>query len=279
MIVVGVDGMRPGVLAAEWAAREAVLRGLPLNVVNVVPAWCLLGDLTGAIAGVGAWMRNGGEAALAEAAAAARRAAEKAAVETSLLGGDPRHELIELSKEADLLVVGDSGMGSLRGLLIGSVALGVAGHAYCDVVVVRGSATTSQAEVVVGVDGSDAQAGVLDFAFREAAARDAALRAVLAWNWRDVLGAGTLGDEPEDGRRALAEAMAGRRELFPDVRVSMEVVEGHPVDVLRQAAAQAELLVVGSRGHGALAGMVLGSVSQALLHVAPCPLAVVRTRR
>lgn len=64
-----------------------------------------------------------------------------------------------------------------------------------------------------------------------------------------------VGDEPEDSRRAMAKAMAGRRELFP-----------------------AEVPVVGSRGHGALAGMVLGPVSQAVPHVVPCPVAVVRTR-
>ncbi|WP_062436696.1 universal stress protein [Herbidospora daliensis] len=276
MIVVGVDGLRPGVLAVEWAAEEAVIRGIPLQIVSVVPAWCLRSDLTGAIAQVGAWMSMGGEAALTEAATAARRVAEKVTVETSLLGGDPRQKLIEISGEADLLVVGDSGMGALRGILIGSVALGVAGHAGCDVVVVRASATTPLPEMVVGVDGSAAQSAVLDFAFREAAARNAGLRAVLAWNWRDVVG---TGEPEEDGRRALAEALAGRRELFPDVQVSTEVVEGHPVDVLRHAADRAGLLVVGSRGHGALAGMVLGSVSQALLHVAPCPVAVVRTGR
>ncbi|NAS26999.1 universal stress protein [Herbidospora sp. NEAU-GS84] len=272
MIVVGVDGLRPGVLAVEWAAREAVVRAVPLRLVNVVPAWCLHDGPTGAVADIGAWMRNGGKSALAEAAAAARRVVGTVAVETSLLGGDPRRELIEVSEDADLLVVGDSGMGALRGLLVGSVALGVAGHAHCDVVVVRASAAGPRPEVVVGVDGSAAQTAVLDFAFREAAVRDAELRAVTAWNWRDPLGG------PEASERALAEALAGRREIFPDVRVRTEVVEGSPVDVLRHAAAQAGLLVVGSRGRGVLAGMVLGSVSQALLHVAPCPLVVVRGR-
>ncbi|TKK81172.1 universal stress protein [Herbidospora galbida] len=273
MIVVGVDGLRPGLLAVEWAAREAVVREVPLRLVSVVPAWCLEDGPTGAIAEIGAWMRKGGETALLEAAAAAMRAAGKVAVETALVGGDPRQELIEASAEADLLVVGDSGMGTLRGLLIGSVALGVAGHAHCDVVVVRASAAAPDAEVVVGVDGSAAQADVLDFAFREAAARGADLRAVLAWSWRDLLGGG-----PEASRQALAKALAEGRERHPDVHPSMEIVEGSPVDVLRQAAAGAGLLVVGSRGRGLLTGMILGSVSQALLHVAPCPVVVVRAR-
>ncbi len=211
--------------------------------------------------------------------AAARLAAEKVAVETSLLGGDPRQKLIEISGEADLLVVGDSGMGSLRGILIGSVALGVAGHADRDVVVVRASATAPRAEVVVGVDGSAAQSAVLDFAFREAAARAAVSacrpRLELARRRRHRRGRRRTG-----GQQAGPGGGPGRSaDLFPDVRVSVEVVEGTPGRRPAHAADQAELLVVGSRGHGALAGMVLGSVSQALLHVAPCPVAVVRPRR
>ncbi|WP_062428841.1 universal stress protein [Herbidospora daliensis] len=276
MIVVGVDGLAPGVLAVEWAAREAALRGVPLRLVSVVPEWCLHESPEGPVADIGGWMRDGGATALAEATQAARRVAEEVAVETALTGGDPRQELIALSREAGLLVVGDSGMGSLRGLLIGSVALGVAGHAHCDVVVVRPAPAEPRPEVVVGVDGSAAQSRVLDFAFREAAVRGVGLRAVIAWNWRDALGA--VGGEPEASGRALAEALAGRGESYPDVQVWMEIVEGHPVEVLRRAAAHAELLAVGSRGRGPLAGMVLGSVSQALLHIAPCPIAVVRER-
>lgn len=278
MIVVGADGLPSGVAAAGWAAREAVLRGVTLRVVNVVPEWCLQNGLSGAVASIGAWMRAGGETALAEAVHAARHAAEGVVTETSLLGGDPRRELIEASREAELLVTGSSGLGSLRGLLVGSVAQGVAGHASCDVVVVREVSPDRRGVVVVGVDASEAQEAVLDFAFKEAAAHRAHLRAVLAWNWRQLAANATVGGEPEISRRGLAEALAGHRERYPDVQVSMEVVEGHPVDTLRHAADRADLLVVGSHGHGVLAGMVLGSVSQALLHLSPCPIAVVRVR-
>ncbi|MEO3858725.1 universal stress protein [Acrocarpospora sp. B8E8] len=275
MIVAGVDGMRAGVEAVEWAAHEAVLRDVPLRVVSAVPAWCLDRGAAGPYSGVGAWMRDGGNAALAEAAAAARRAEAKVNVDTKLAGGDARLVLIEESRHADLLVVGDSGLGALRGKLIGSVAYGVAGHAACDVVVVRKRQSPPRPEIVVGVDGSDAQSAVLEFAFKEAALRGAGLRAVLAWDWHDLLRPDVDG-EPEGSRRALAEVLAGWRETSPDVRVSMDVVHGHPVDALRHAADGADLLVVGSHGHGVLAGMLLGSVSQAMLHHAPCPVAVVR---
>ncbi|WP_062350567.1 universal stress protein [Herbidospora yilanensis] len=276
MIVVGVDGLPPGVAAAEWAAREAVLRGVPLKIVNVVPEWCLQDGLSGGVASIGTWMRQGGETALTEAVHAARHAAQDVVTGTSLLGGDPRRKLIEASQGADLLVMGSTGLGSLRGLLIGSVTQGVAGHAHCDVVVVRGANPEPHGVVVVGVDASEAQETVLDFAFDEAATHRARLRAVLAWNCRQIAANATVGEEPEISTRGLAEALAGRRDRYPDVQVSMEVVEGHPVDVLRHAAGSADLLVVGSHGHGVLSGMVLGSVSQALLHLAPCPIAVVR---
>ncbi|GAA1016532.1 universal stress protein [Acrocarpospora pleiomorpha] len=274
MIVAGVDGMRAGVEAVEWAAHEAVLRDVPLRVVSAVPAWCLDRGTAGPYSGVGTWMRDGGNAALAEAAGAARRAEAKVNVDTKLVGGDARVALIEESRHAELLVVGDSGLGALRGKLIGSVAYGVAGHAACDVVVVRKRQSPARPEIVVGVDGSGAQPAVLEFAFKEAALRGAGLRAVLAWDWHDLIRPDA--GEPEGSRRVLAEVLAGWRETSPDVPVSMDVVHGHPVDALRHAADGADLLVVGSHGHGVLAGMLLGSVSQAMLHHAPCPVAVVR---
>ncbi|GLX99603.1 universal stress protein [Herbidospora sp. NBRC 101105] len=247
-----------------------------MQIVNVVPEWCLQEGLSGAIASIGAWMRQGGETALTEAVHAARHAAQDVVTGTSLLGGDPRRRLIEVSRGADLLVMGGSGLGTLRGLLVGSVTQGVAGHAHCDVVVIHGADPGRHGVMVVGVDASEAQEKVLDFAFKEAAAHRAHLRAVLAWNWRQLAANATVGGEPEISTRGLAEALAGCRERYPDLQVSMEVVEGHPVDILRQAAGSADLLVVGSHGHGVLAGMVLGSVSQALLHLSPCPIAVVR---
>ncbi|WP_214102768.1 universal stress protein [Acrocarpospora catenulata] len=275
MIVVGVDGLRAGVEAVEWAAQEAVLRDVPLLVASAVPAWCLEPGLHEPYRGIATWMADGGKAALTEAVEAARRAQPKVDVESALLGGDPRAALIQASREADLLVVGDSGLGALRGALIGSVAYGVAGHAACDVVVVRKRQSPSRPEIVVGVDGSAAQPAVLEFAFRAADLRGADLRAVLAWDWPDLMRT-TVGSEPDNSRRALAEALAGWRETHPDVRVSTEIVQGRAADVLRQAAEGAELLVVGSRGHGLLTGMLLGSVSQSMLHRAPCPVAVVR---
>ncbi|WP_204045270.1 universal stress protein [Acrocarpospora phusangensis] len=276
MIIVGVDGLRAGLEAVAWAAHEAVLRDVPLRVVYAVPAWCLDRGQAGPYSGVASWMRDGGHVALAEAVAAAQRAEPKVRVEPALVGDDPRLALIKESREADLLVVGDSGLGALRGKLVGSVAYGVAGHAVCDVVVVRKWRSPPRPEIVVGVDGSTAQPAVLEFAFKEAALRGNDLRAVLAWDWHDLIRTDVLGTEPEASRRTLAEALAGWQETYPDVRASTDVVQGHPVDALSHAAEGADLLVVGSHGHGILTGMLLGSISQAMMHHAPCPVGIVR---
>ncbi|SPL98846.1 Universal stress protein family [[Actinomadura] parvosata subsp. kistnae] len=174
-------------------------------------------------------------------------------------------------------MIGSHGVGGVRGLLVGSVAFGVAGHAPCDVAVVHELPSLPRGEIVAGVDGSPQAHRVLESAFAEAELRGAILRAVLAWAWPHAGGFDPAGPEAErDQSLILKEALAGHRERHPDVPVVADVVHGHPVAVLREAASGADLLVVGSHGHGTFAGMILGSVSQALLHQSPCPLVVVR---
>ncbi|WP_433501407.1 universal stress protein [Sphaerimonospora sp. CA-214678] len=286
MIVAGVDGSQAGLEAVAWAAREAVLRDMPLRLVHAIPRWVLESGETAEegrrYAGVARWMREGADTALAAAVDRARREAPEVEVDSAHLPGDPRTALIDAAGKADLLVVGNHGLGGFRGLLLGSVAYGVAGQAPCDVVIVRGTPTPARGEVVAGVDGSPVGAAALDFAFAEAALRGARLRAVHAWTWFEAGGGFVPGpDDPDVEQtevRVVSEALSGHRERYPDVEVVEEVVRGHPVDVLSDASDAADLLVVGSRGRGNLAGLVLGSVSHALLHHARCPLAVVRGR-
>ena len=283
MILVGVDGSRAGIEAAAWAAKEAVLHRVPLRVVNAVPRWVCSPTLSGRYAAIAAWMREGADMVLAAAADRARSEAPEVEVSTSILPGDPRAALIEAAKGARMLVVGNHGLGGFRGLLVGSVAHAVAGHAPCDVVVVREAPRQVHGEVVVGVDGSEQGGAALDFAFAEAALRGARVRAVHAWTAID--GSGGLLPEPDgDGSGGdpgeiglVKQAIAERRRRHPDVEVVEEIVQGHPVSVLRQASTGADLLIVGSRGRGGFAGLVLGSVSQGMLHQAACPLAVIRT--
>ncbi|MEV4165894.1 universal stress protein [Nonomuraea dietziae] len=281
MIVVGIDGSRAGLEAVDWAAGEAALRDVPLRVVHAMPRWACESEQIH-YAEVARWMRQEAETVLAAGAERAHRQQPKLTVETGILPGDPRAALIHEAEDADLLVVGNHGLGAVRGLLVGSVAYGVAGHATCHVVVVRQPPAAPTGEIVVGLDGSPRARHVLEFAFTEASLRGADLRAVHVWN-RYETGGGfqpvpdDLYQDQQNEIRQLKETLAGWRERHPDVNVIEESVQGHPVDVLREAARRADLLVVGSRGRGELAGMVLGSVSQAMLHHAPGPLAVVRT--
>lgn len=273
MIVVGVDGSRTGLEAAGWAAAEAALRRTPLTVAHAVPKW-VCEESGWRYAEVGRWMREGAENVLAAAEDRALREHPEVEVTRKLLPGDPRTALIHAAEDAVLLVVGSRGIGGIRGLLVGSVAHGVATHARTNVVLVHELPRSPHGEIVAGVDGSPSGLRALDFALAEAGMRGIRVRAVQAWAWPQPTGFEPADSESEqDTLRALRALVAGRN---PQVEVVTEVIHGHPVEVLKEAAAGADLLVVGSRGHGQLAGMIMGSISQALLHHAPCPLAVVR---
>jgi nucleotide-binding universal stress UspA family protein len=187
------------------------------------------------------------------------------------------------STRAELVVLGDRGLGGFTGLLIGSVATGLSAHASCPVVVVRGpepdGAVPRQEPVVVGIDGSPLSEAAVAFAFEAAARRRVPLVAVHAW--RDLLVDPTLAplvdwDAAEvDEREVLAERLAGWGGTYSDVAVRRLVVRDRPARALVDESRRAQLVVVGSRGRGGFTGLLLGSVSQALVHHAHCPVAVV----
>ncbi|MEV0584523.1 universal stress protein [Nonomuraea sp. NPDC050310] len=282
MIVVGVDGSRAALEAVAWAAREAHLRAVPLLIAHAMPGWAIE-EHGGRLAEVARWMREGAVGVLQAAVARARQEEPKLEVDTALLAGDPRTALTEAAGQARLLVVGDCGLGPVRGLLIGSVAYGVAAHSRGDVVIVRSPRPNQGGDIVVGIDGSEASELVLAAAFAEASLRGVRLRAVHAWTWLEAGGGfWPIPDDFDDAkaeRRLMSEALAGWRTRYPEVELVEEVVRGHAVDVLRQASEHAGLLVVGSQGYSAVAGLAFGSVSRAMLHHAPCPVMVVRTPR
>ena len=165
MILVGVDGSRAGLEAVAWAVREAALRHAALRIVHVMPAWAYEIPEDAPHAGVARWMRDGAAATLEQGAERARAENHAVEVESRLLPGDPRLSLIEAAKEAELLVVGSHGLGGFRGMLLGSVALGVSGHTACPVAVVRTVPAGQGGPVVVGVDGSSAGVDAVAFAF------------------------------------------------------------------------------------------------------------------
>ncbi|MFJ6659500.1 universal stress protein [Streptomyces sp. NPDC091377] len=287
LVVVGVDGSASSLEAVEAAARAARLRGAALRVVHafVWPAMHVslgpspMGPPDGGL-------RNMAERLVTEAVERARAVAPDVEVVPAVITGEPLTVLEAQSRSAELVVVGSRGMGGFIGLLVGSTAVHLAAHGRCPVLVVRERAR-DEGPVVLGVDGSAAAEEAVDFAFAEAARRDAPLVALHAWTtWNAPVPApqdpsvpyaspsGALGAKEE---RLLAEALAGRAERYPGVKVEHRAVRGGTRESLIEASRSAQLLVVGARGRGGFTGMLLGSVSQAMLHHARCPVAVVRT--
>ena len=277
--MVGVDGSESALEACRWAAREAGRRGAGLRLVQAF-SW----PQTHHVGEVGRGQRSVLRRVANEQLAAAAAAAEVApgvAVETALVEGFPVPVLVAESRAAQLVVVGCRGLGGFAGLLLGSVAVGLAAHAASPVAVVRGDAS-AVGPVVVGVDGSAVSEAALAAAYEAAAARRVPLVAVHTW-W-DILIDPSFGplvdwDAIEgEAHRVLAARLAGWAEKFPEVEVRRVVERDKPAHALLGQAAGAQLVVVGSRGRGGLAGMLLGSVSHSLLHHSPCPVLVVRTK-
>ncbi|MGX7826250.1 universal stress protein [Actinokineospora sp. 24-640] len=209
---------------------------------------------------------------------APKKTAPAIEVTSELPEGTPVPLLLRASRSAALVVLGSRGLGGFSGLLVGSSAVQVAAHACVPVVVVHGGGPgerTARGDVVVGVDGSAHSADAIAFAFGEARRLGTGLLAVSVAPVG--LPAGELPADDARTARALAEAMAGWAEKYPEVPVRRDVVVGHPARTLTDLAAGAAMLVVGSRGAGGFRGLLLGSVSQAVLHHATCPVAIVRT--
>lgn len=284
-VLVGTDGSDSGTAAVRWAAEEAVRRALPLRIVHAVAPWLYETPVDPRFASIRVWLLSQGGTVVDEAVAAAREREPEVAVEGELVPGPATRMLLGRAGEAAMLVLGRSGMGA-AGLVLGSTTLQVVAHSPVPVVVVRGLAPEARREVVVGVDTAATGEAAIALAFEEAALRTAPLRVVHAW-WHPASSA--PGDirplvyDPqamaEDELRRIEEALTPWREKWPDVEVVPEVVHGRAVRVLAEATERADLLVVGTRGRGGFKGLLLGSVSHALLHRAKCPLAVVPAAR
>ena len=290
-VVVGVDGSESALHAVRWAAREAARRKTSLRMVHVChlipvrhprritpPVDYRLAVL------------DQGRHWLTEAEEAVRHATPNLAITADLRDGTTADLLIEESRAAQLVVLGSRGLGGFSSLLVGSVAIALSAHSHCPVVVVRSGAADQRAHeegpVVVGVDGTELSDEAVAFAFDAAAARRVPLVAVHAWSDAEIAAAWTALPAGIDRdylqtreEQVLTERVAPWRAKFPDVAVREVVVRDRPVHALLRHAAGAALVVVGSRGRGALTGLGLGSVSQGMLHHAECPAAVVRTGR
>ncbi|GAU71341.1 putative Usp family protein [Streptomyces sp. NBRC 110611] len=288
-VVVGVDGSPSALAAVDAAAQEAWLRDAELRVVHaflwpalhVPPGSSPLGPPTGTV-------HETVERIVAEALERARSRAAGLHVSHAVIIGGAVAVLQAQSRTAQLVVVGHRGSGGFVELLVGSTAIQLSAHSDCPVMIVRGRPAPA-GPVLVAVDGSPQGQSAIAFAFCEAALRGTELVALHAWStWSDhsehALGrrvdivdlVGDVDHLRQQEERELTEALAHHRKQYPGLTVRPRLVRGRTRPALIEASADAQLMVVGARGHGGFAGLLLGSVSQAALHHAHCPVAVVR---
>ncbi|WP_428966485.1 universal stress protein [Micromonospora fluostatini] len=283
-VVVGVDGSPSSLVAAEQAAQAAVRRSAPLQLVH--------GYLHPLGYGV---PLNPYDLGLPAPTSEAQKMLDQTATELSdrwpgldvqarQVAGGPGATLVEESRRADLVVVGSRGLGGFAGLLLGSVSQQVAGHAHCPVLVVRPPEQPIPVDgpVAVGLDGSDPALAAVRLAADEAARRDTGLLLIHVRSGDEER---SVPDEVEESAAAgradsddlLATAAATVRAEHPHLAVERRSLRaGKPAPALVQASGEATLLVVGSRGRGGFAGLLLGSVSQALVQHGHCPVLVAR---
>jgi nucleotide-binding universal stress UspA family protein len=257
--VAGVDGSPAAEAAIRWATAEAASRGAELHLIQAVTP--LLPGHTE--------LTSEHRAAAAEivdaAVALVRQLAPGVAVDGRLEDSSPSAALIKASSEADLVVIGSRGLGLMLGALIGSTGLDLAANAWCPIVVVRPDlGGESGSRVVIGYDGSPASQIALEFGLDYAHRHDLEVRVVAAQP-----------PHTELHRITSEELQAAVHDREHGQDVELVQITGHPAEHLLRLSADARLIVLGSRGRGGFTGMLLGSVSQTILHHADCPVAVI----
>lgn len=271
-VVAGVDGSEQALRAVRAATRDAARRGCGLKLVHAF-VWPELKVPTGRPGGVpsGAGLRPEAERYLDDAAKVAAHADPRIPITTEILIGAPAKVMLSQAHEAEVIVLGNRGLGGFTGLLVGSTAVQVASHSPVPVLVIRGEQRDS-GPVVLGVDGSPESETAVAAGFAEADRRGAELLAVHTWTSPLVYDPGEVeGVE----RRVLSEALSGYQGKHPDVPVTEQVPQGRPAPALIELSRAAQVVVAGTRGRGGFKGLVLGSVSQQLLHHAECPVMIV----
>jgi nucleotide-binding universal stress UspA family protein len=279
-IIVGYDGSDYAHAALLWALDEAARSGSAVGLVHA-DEWPVLAPAASMVAAPELRPESHAteviDGTLDRAVAAAKAVQPLVEVTAKTVRAHAAATLIGLSSTARLIVLGGHGRSAVAGMF-GSVGAAVSAHAHCPVIVVRGEVPAAAAPVVAGVDGSAQASRVLAFAAEMAYTRKAPLRVIRAWPpvtglWEETpMVTRTVTDherEPFDG------LVTDVRDTFPDLTIQTEAVVAHPAAALTRAGSGAQLLVVGSRGHGAVTGLLLGSVSQHLLRQSPCPVAVV----
>lgn len=299
-VVVGVDGSPGSRDALAYALVTAARRGADVEVVSTYPLplpWAggrpaVVPDPTALRTRLEATVRGIVDAAERDPAVLAASGGRRPAITSTVSEGPAGPVLLARSRDADLLVVGSRGRGALRSAFLGSVALQCAAGAACPVLVVPPGRAPAGGPpvVVVGIDGSEHARAALRVALAEAGRLGAAVEVVAAY---DAAGGWTeLDEQVVPGFEGIrADVRRGAEKTVEEVRAALPatdgapppelrvvVVEASPAEALVGRSGAAQLLVVGSRGHGGIRGLLLGSVALRCLASSECPVLVVHAR-
>ncbi|GGT14859.1 universal stress protein [Streptomyces purpureus] len=284
-VTAGVDTSEESLAAAEWAADEAARRGLPLRLVHV---WDWQPQLFGVPATAESHQQDA-DRVLRRAVERVRQARPGFEPETVRLEGAPAEVLAREAERAEVLVLGSRGLGAIAGFLVGSVSLATLARAERPVVLVRAPGDVEAVpargrggDVVLGLDVADVSEEVVTYAFEAAARQGGALRVVHGVLPPPVLGDFSAADDAavrtellSAARLTLTQVLAPWREKYPGTTVGETVEVGSSTRMLLDASAGASLLVVGRRIPRTALGTRIGSVTHAVLHHSPVPVAVV----
>ncbi|GCD18827.1 universal stress protein [Cellulomonas algicola] len=298
VVLVGLDGSAASLHALDWAAAEAAVRGWGLHLVCAysLPSFTAA-SLDGGYAALDdTAIQQGAKAVLAEASA--RVSASGVPVTATVQTGDAAGVLVDMSHRVRLAVVGTRGRGGFADRLLGTVSSALPAHAYCPTVVVPlregGRALADDAalpavkpvrRIVVGVDGSPQAERALSYAITEAAAWGAEVHAVAGVPASSLSGVLAWLPDTVDHDQVLRDVAEGLNVVVdrallehPEVVVRRHALDGGGAELLTEFSVATDLIVVGSRGRGGFAGLLLGSTSQAVLHHSDCPVMVVTNR-
>lgn len=282
-IVVAVDGSPASTAAAAWAAGEAAMRNIPLTVAHAVSTPTATFPPVPYPESLVTNLEDEGKKAIMHATKVAEEAMPSdrtVPIGRKLVFAAPAAALLKMSDTAEMIVLGSNGRGVLARGLLGSVSSTVVRHANCPVAVVRDEELPDphKAPVLLGTDGSPASELATEIAFDEASRRGVDLVAFHAWSDAAVVDVFDIDWPPveDEAERSLAESLAGWQERYPDVTVRRLIAKDRAAQHLIDQSQTAQLVVVGSHGRGGLSRMVLGSVSNAVLHSVRVPIIVAR---
>lgn len=287
-VVVGIDGSDAALGAAHWAANFAAKSGSPLLLLHAIPRleWYFANAMVFSPDALADELATDGNAKLNEAERAIHAVHPRLRVTRQIVNESAGKAFRDISDTARIVVIGSHWTSAASDFILGGHVIRIVNEATCPVLVWRKSAaqeTDGPLPVIVGVDESDNSVRALHAAFSTADVLEAPLTVAHMWETGPAVGLG-YGEGPVDWNllhllqstqeEKLDELVAPLREEYPGAQINKVYTDVGPAKGLKELSKTAQLVVVGSKGHGKLAGAVLGSVSQSLIHHADCSVLV-----